>query len=367
MKLIDKHLLREFLTSVFYCLSGFIIILIINELTGDMKRILKLKPPMHLIIRFYVSSLGPSMQYLAPAALMLATLYTLYGMTRNNELTAMRASGISIYRIMVPFMAIGFIFSVTTAVLSKTWVPHAVEWVEEIRANKFRTVETKVVDQCIYLNQSQSRQWIINNFDTKHPGMLKDVVVKKESPQGNREYVITAQDAQYLDGQWWFSGAEIQKYGDDDNPLGKRKPLGLTHDSVVEMQDYHEYPAEFASTVRAWEFLNIREMYRYLNANKHHLSKRALAEKEYGLHSRIAMPWACFIVILFAIPAGARTGRQGAMIAVFSAIALMAGFYALSQVGLIMGSTGMVPPWVGAWLSNAVFFVIGFVMMAKIR
>ena len=128
------------------------------------------------------------MQYLAPAALMLATLYTLYGMTRNNELTAMRASGISIYRIMVPFMAIGFIFSVTTAVLSETWVPHAVEWVEEIRANKFRTVETKVVDQCIYLNQSQSRQWIINNFDTKHPGMLKDVVVKKESPQGNREY-----------------------------------------------------------------------------------------------------------------------------------------------------------------------------------
>jgi lipopolysaccharide export system permease protein len=307
------------------------------------------------------------MQYLAPASLMLATLYTLHGMTRNNELTAMRASGISIYRIMIPFMGVGFVFSAATAVLGETWIPHAVEWVEEIKANKFMTTETKVIDQCIYLNQSQSRQWIINDFDTKHPGTLKNIEVKQESESGVREYVITAPKAEFLDGQWWFFNAQIQRYGTNDNPINKPQPLGGTANSVIEMTEYNEFPSEFVSTVRHWSFLNIREMYRYLQVNKHTLSKRALAEKEYGFHSRIAMPWACFVVILFAIPAGARTGRQGALIAVFSAIGLLAGFYALSQVGLILGSTGAIPPWIGAWLSNAVFFVIGLVMIAKIR
>jgi lipopolysaccharide export system permease protein len=367
MKLIDKHLLREFLTAVFYCMAGFAIILIISELSGDMQRILRVKPPMHLITRFYISLLGPALQYLAPASLMLATLYTLHGLTRNNELTAMRASGISIYRILMPFLAVGFSFSVATAVLSETWIPHAIEWVQEIRENKFKPVETKVFDLCIYLNQADHRQWIINDFDAKHPGTLRDVEIKQENESGQRKYVITAPMARYLDGQWWLFGAEIQQFGNDDNPIHQKKPLGLSPESVVEMREYNEHPDEFVSSVRPWEFLNIREMYHYLETNKKHLSKKDLAKKKYAFHSQIAMPWACFIVILFAIPAGARTGRQGALVAVFSAIGLLAGFYALAQVGLILGSMGLLPPIIGAWLANFVFFIIGFVMMARIR
>ncbi len=366
MKLIDKHLLREFLIPLFYCLAGFAIILIVSELSGDMKRLLKINPPWYIIIRFYISTLGPTMQYLAPASLMLATLYTLYGLTHNNELTAMRASGISIYRIMIPFLGVGVAFSIGTAVLSETWIPHAVEWVADMRESKFESIETKVIDQCIYLNKSQARQWVVNDFDSKSPHILKDVEVKQETKSGIREYVITARKAEYMDGRWWFFNAEIKNFT-NGNPLGREKLIGLTPDSVVEMHQYSEQPSEFVSSVRSWEFLNIREMYHYLEVNKGLLTKRSLAEKKYGFHSRIAMPWACFIVILFAIPAGARTGRQGALIAVFTAIGLLTGFYALSQIGLILGSTGLIPAWTGAWLSNIVFCIIGLVMMARIR
>ena len=366
MKLIDKHLLREFLIPVFYCLVGFAIILIISELSGDMKRLLTVNPPLYVIVRFYISILGPTMQYLAPASLMLATLYTLHNLTHNNELTAMRACGISIYRIMIPFLSVGVAFSIGTALLSETWIPHAIEWVEEMRANKFQSIETKLVDQCIYLNKAQSRQWVINDFDTKHPNTLRDIEVKQETAEGLREYIITAPKAEYMDGQWWFFNAEIQNFT-NGNPLSKQKLIGITPDSVIEMNQFNEYPSDFVSAVRPWEFLNIREMHRYLDENKDHLTKRSLAEKKYGLHSHIAMPWACFIVILFAIPAGARTGRQGALIAVFTAIGLLAGFYALSQVGLIMGSTGLIPPWIGAWLSNIVFCIIGLVMITRIH
>ncbi len=366
MKLIDKHLLREFLTMVAYCLSGFALLLMVSELSGDMDRLLKLKPPLHLILRFYISLLGPYLQFLTPASLMLATLYTLHSLTRNNELIAMRASGISIYRIMVPFLAVGFIFSLGMGAMTELWIPHAVEWVEEMRTNKFKTVEKKVVDQCIYLNQTKSRQWIINDFDTKHPKKLQKVKIKQDLPNGMRDYVIKAPKVEYLDGQWWVIGGQIQHYT-NDNPIASFKPLGATLKSVVQMRDYDEFPSEFVSTVRAWDFLNVREMHRYLKSNRSELSKSALAKKSYAMHSQIAMPFACFIVIMFAIPVGARTGRQGALAAVFAAIGLMAGFYALSQIGLILGSRGTIPPWLGAWLANMVFFVIGFVMMTRIR
>jgi lipopolysaccharide export system permease protein len=366
MKMIDKHLLREFLIPVLYCLIAFVMILIINELFGDMNRILEAKPPWHMVVRFYISILGPTMQYLVPASLMLATLYTLYELTRSNELVAMRASGISIYRIMIPFLGVGCVFSIGMGILNETWTPHAMEWAQEVRDNKFKQVETKVVDQCIYLNTAKSRQWIIRGFDTKRPERLTEVEVKQETHDGLRESVITTRKAKYLDGQWWFHNPQIQRFGESDNPVGDPTPLGATEDSVVEMLDFHEHPSSFVSTVRPWAFLNFREMYHYLKTSPN-LSKRSQSEKSYNLHSRLAMPWTCFIVILFAIPAGARTGRQGMLTAVFTAIALLASFYALSQVGLVVGSTGMIPPWIGAWFSNAVFCVIGLMMMARIR
>lgn len=366
MKLIDKHLLREFLIPVFYCLAGFALILIIGEISGDIHRLFKIKPPWYIIVMFYISALGPSMQYLAPASLMLGALYALYGLTNNNELTAMRASGISIYRIMIPFLAVGIVFSIGTAVLSETWIPHAEEWVAEMRKSKFESIKTKVIDQCIYLNKSQKRQWVVKNFDTKHPRVLKNIEVKQETDAGERDYIITAKKAEYLDGNWWFYNAEIQNFT-NGNPLGKSKLIGLSPDSVVEMNQYSEEPSDFVSSVRDWRFLNLREMYHYLDVNKGLLTKRSLAEKQYGFHSRIAMPWACFIVILFAIPAGAKTGRQGAIFAVFTAIALLVGFYTLSQIGVIIGSTGLTPPWLGAWLANIVFCIIGLIMMVRIR
>ena len=367
MKLIDKHLLREFLVPVFYCLLAFVMILIIGELFGDMSRIIDARPPWHIIVRFYFSILGPTMQYLAPASLMLATLYTLYGLTRSNELVAMRASGVSIYRIMVPFLGVGFAFSLGTGALNETWTPHAMEWAEEIRAHKFKRLETKVIDQCIYLNPEHSRQWVIKHFDTKNPNRLQHVEVKQETAEGLRQSVVTTERAEYLDGQWWFHAPRIQRFGTNDNPIGEQELIGVDESSVVEKREYTETPSAFVSTVRPWMFLNIREMHNYLRRTENHLSERALAEKRYNLHSRLAMPWACFIVILFAIPAGARTGRQGMLTAVFTAIALLASFYALAQVGLVVGSTGMVPPWAGAWLANAVFCLIGLAMMARIR
>ncbi len=365
MKLIDKHLLREFLIPVTYCLLAFVMVLIINELFGDMSRIIENKPSVSMIVRFYISILGPSMQYLTPASLMLATLYTLYSLTRSNELVAMRASGISIYRITVPFLVVGVVFSLATAILNETWIPHAMEWAEEVRANKFNLVETKMVEQCIYVNADQHRQWVINQFDTKHPNILKDVEVKQEDEDGNREFIIIAERAEYLDDQWWFSNPTIQQFDDNDYPIGEAEPFGIIG-SVVEMPDLNEHPQAFVSTMRPWAFLNIREMHLFLDTNES-LAPRALSEKLYGFHSRLAMPWACFIVILFAVPAGTRTARQGMFTAIFSAVGLMAGFYALSQVGLVIGSTGLVSPWLGAWLSNIVFCGIGIAMMMRMR
>ncbi|MFU8780308.1 MAG: LptF/LptG family permease [Kiritimatiellia bacterium] len=366
MKLIDRYLLKLLIAPIIYCLGGFMMIIIISEIFGDVSRILDARPPWYIVLRFYLSVLAPMLRYLIPAALMLATLYTLFGLTRNSELVAMRATGISIYRLMTPFLFVGLMFSLLSAVLDEFWAPRANEWVENMKTTHFESRKIRAENASIFINITANRSWQVRHIDPQSPHILHHVEIKQERPDGTREHVITAPRAEFLDGQWWFYGPHIQRFGEIDNPIGGTAALGFDTNSIVEMRDYRETPAMLLSAARPWEFLNGREMLHYIRANKN-MPDSVLQERRYSLHSHFAMPWASLIVILFAIPAGARTARQGVMSAVFSAIGMMAGFYALAQLGLVLGSSGTIPPWAGAWLSNIVFGIVGTYHLSHLR
>lgn len=367
MKLIDRHLFRELLIPLAYCFCGFAMILVVGELFGDADRILEARPGGGVIVRYYLATLGPMLQFLMPASLMLATLYTLYGLTRHNELIAMRACGISLYRLVVPFVVVGFVLSALTATLNELWVPRTYEWAEQLKAARFDTTALQnTYESCIYLNPTARRQWIVEKLDPGAPHLLHRLEVKQEHPNGKRHFVVTARKAQFLDGQWWFFDPWIQRFGDHDNPVGTATRLGTGPDSIVHMRDFNERPEAFVSAVRHWEFLNVREMLHYIRSHPE-MSARSFNEKSFSFHNRMAMPWACLIVVFFAIPAGAKTGRQGVLPAVFTAIALMAGFYTMAQVGLVLGSTGTIPPWLGAWLSNITFGMVGLILLKRLR
>jgi lipopolysaccharide export system permease protein len=366
LKIIDRHLLRQFLVPTALCLGAFTMIFVVFDLLDHINRLLDAKTPPLLVAKYYACAVGPAMQYLAPASLMLATLYTLYTLTRNNELVAMRASGISLYRIMLPFVAVGVIASVMLLVLSETVVPAATEWADEFSGNRFKPVTQRLYANGYYFNTAARRQWQIARFDVKHPEQLEGVEVAQETAEGKHARRVTADRGLWLDGQWWFVNPMQQTYGTNDNPIGKPVPLGFGTPRIAEMQDLDEHPRVFANATRDWEHLPAHDMLTYLNAHPN-LSPASQARKRYDFYARLASPWACLIVTLFAIPTGARTGRQGVLTAVFAAIGLLVSFYAVSQLGLILGASQLIYPWLGAWFSNIIFSLIGLGMLARMR
>ena len=138
-------------------------------------------------------------------------------------------------------------------------------------------------------------------------------------------------------------------------------------DTVLkELRDFVETPTELKNEAKPWMFLSTLEMLAYM---RHHpnLEPEHRADKLFDIHQRLALPWACFIVTLFGIPAGTRSARQGVLVGIFLAISFFFGFYALSNIGSFLGRKQIIDPWLGAWLSNIVFFVAGTVMLARMR
>lgn len=368
MKIIKRYLLREFLHPLLYCLFAFAMLFVIFDLFDNFSRFMQNELSKGIIAKYYACYLLPTLEYLTPASLLLATLYTLWRFTKNNELIAMRACGISLYAIMRPFLGVALAFTIGSILLKETISPPATRWYMDIQTNNYQLRETRLVERRPFYIAPYHREWLVEQFDMLKPNILHGVRIKQEREDGTRQYEITAQRAEWLDGVWWFFAPVIQHFSETDHPLGRPEPMAPPppHSNVAARPDYKEIPSDFVNEIHEWVFLSTAEMIRYLRTHPN-LSPDHLARRKTDMHNRIALPWACFVVTLFGIPAGARSGRQSAITGILLAIGLFIGFYGLIQFGLLLGKTEVLPPWLAAWIPNIVFGTTGLLMMKHMR
>jgi lipopolysaccharide export system permease protein len=364
--LIDRYLLRRFLTPLTYCLAAFSMLVVIWDLFDHFGDIIKAKPSFFLIVRYYIGVLCPALEYLLPASLLLATIYTLWQLTRNNELIAMRVNGISLHRIMLPFLWIGLACSIFNGIIGATLAPRAAAWTAEFYADKFKDSGESIRTDQPYYNSTSRRQWMIGELDLRNPSRLLRVKVTQERTNGTRAVEMQAQKAEWLDSQWWLYGVQEQWYDEHGNPVGALSPQKPNPYVVQQVTFLNEKPADFVSEAKSWEYYTIREMLRYFRSHKG-ISDKAVAEKKFQLHRRLAMPWACLIVTLFGIPAGSRSARHNPLSGVFLAMGFFLGFYAVGQIGAYLGIKQIIWTWLGAWLSNMIFMATGISLLIKMR
>src|SRR5690349_7468662 len=107
MRLLDRYLLRELLVPLFYCLSGFVLLWICLDLFNELNMFQKAKLHGNDIAEYYLVSTPDVLVIVLPMALLLALLYALTNHARHHEITAIRAAGISMWRLCLPYLGIG--------------------------------------------------------------------------------------------------------------------------------------------------------------------------------------------------------------------------------------------------------------------
>jgi lipopolysaccharide export system permease protein len=365
MRILDRYLAREYLAPVFYCVSAFGMLFVVLDLFDRFTKFMTSGTPLREVGWYYVCYLAQVMEYLLPASLMLATLYTLWRLTRHSELMAMRAGGVGLGRIMAPFLAVGVIASAGTAALKERFIPYAAQWVAQFVRNHYREPASVIQRKFPYYNSALHRRWLIEEFDIQRPTVLNGVRIVEETPDTGGSRVTYAKRAEWLDGFWWFFGVETETLTADGVPIVQR--LGVPNSELgVEMRRLRERPVDFVNELRDQLFFSAYDIRRYLKAHPG-LSEDERARKQADYHAGLAGPWACLIAVLFGVPVGARSGRQNVVFAMLTAALLFVGFYATSQAGLLLGRVGLLPAWLGPWLGNLAFGLGGLVMLGRMR
>ena len=222
MKLIDKYLLQTFLAPLVYCLLAFVMIYIVYDLFDNLPDFIEGRTPLLLVAKYYFILMPSVLVRIVPISLLLAVLYALYQLTKNNELTAMRASGVSLTRLMIPFVAVGVLASVAVAAVNETLGPSAAFWCRKFLAQQKRADDNVDVykKEVAFSLPNTDRDWYVGEFDMRSFDMKNIVLTQQRHDRRSDEYRLQAVRGRWLDNKWWFSDLRLQRFDEQGDPRG---------------------------------------------------------------------------------------------------------------------------------------------------
>jgi lipopolysaccharide export system permease protein len=365
MRILTRYVLREFLVPLTYCLVGFMGIYVLFELFDTFNRIMEAKPDAATVLAFFAGYVSPYLEWLVPAALLLGALYTMWNFCRHSEITAMRANGIGFVTIVRPMLAVAAALAVAVACVNEFYAPWASEQAQEMREARFKPNTAQVRTNVNYINQLAHRTWRINAMNLSNPGLLEGVRLSFDRADGSRLVDITSRKAEYLDGQWWLFYPQYQYYDELNTPVDNPTPAlaGLVIRAFPELS---ETPRDFLLMNKKWEYYTVRDMLHTLKTHPS-LGLKERNSMRYDVHARVAAPFSCLIITLFAIPAGVATGRQSVFKGVIFAVSLFFAFYAASLLCMVVTKSGHLPAAAGAWLPNLLYLCGGAYLFYRQR
>ncbi len=373
MRLLDRYLLRELLAPLGYCLGGFLLLVITADLINDLGSFQKAGLRTGEVVEYYLVMIPGYLVLILPIALLLAALYALTSHARHNEITAMRAAGVSLWRLCLPYVGVGILASLTLLVLNEFYVPDSDEAALRIM-NRHRPIPAgalprEQVRHLCFANARAHRYWEIMVYNTGTAEMQGPLVIWTQ-PDGS-DLWIRAKRAVRMNEVWTFYEVEASK-----KAAQATETAPYLKTNVMAFPGFSETPEQIKSEIKIASVkdlrnarksdLSIREIIDYLRLHPDLLRADAywLYTKLYG---RLAAPWTCLVVVVIAIPFGAVSGRRNVYVGVASSLLIFLAYYVLQQLGLSFGTVGWVSPWLAAWLPNLVFGIAGVCLTARVR
>ncbi len=357
-RLMDIYLLRRLFFHFSLLMAAFIFLFeafTFFELLDDIARH---RVPF-LIVVDYFRYLTPYLIYnLAPLGALVAVLVTLGVMSKNNEIVACKASGISLYRLAVPLLFAGLALAASMIVLDETYLPYANQRQDALRNQiKGRPAQTYAHPQRWIFGNDEK----IYNYDLFDPaqsllGGLSVVELDPGTFQMKRRVFATR--ATWSDSQkvWVLEGGWVRDFADGTITRYERFP-------VTSLPELSEPPSYFNREVRQASQMSLGALRRYIEE----LRKAGfdVANLTVQWHVKLAFPLIAPVSMLLAIPFALLVGTRGAVGGVALGVAIGIVYWTAARLLEAMGGVGQLPPFLSAWSTDITFLFLGLYFFFK--
>jgi LPS export ABC transporter permease LptG len=356
---LDRYILREFIKVLALVLISVIALFVIvdyNEIASDVR---KHSIGFEVLLSYYRFQIFYVLNWTLPISVLVATLVTFGMLSKNNEVTAIKSNGVSLYRIALPILAVAAVVSIFAYLILDFVLPYANERAAQIK-NKIegKPAVTKASEQKLwYLGKGR---YIINflSYD-RNKRELSQVQVFEFHPTDFRmTRRVYARVARWNGSAWAFEDGWMRSFTDDGRstftPI--TTPLALF---------YPETPQDFASDVKPPDQMTYAQLRRYIHAIRN--SGYAAEELTVKLYAKTSWPVISIVMALIALPFAFRMGKRGALYGIGIALILGIFYWMIFAVFTKFGEVGNLPPLLSAWSANILFALVAIYMFLHVE
>ncbi|MFH1577417.1 MAG: LptF/LptG family permease [Candidatus Margulisiibacteriota bacterium] len=358
IKIIDRYILRELIEPFLFGLGAFTAILSASMILFELVRAVVLKGmPLIVALQVFIYRLPSIVVYIFPMAMLLAALLAFSRLSSESEVIAFRASGVSLYRLMIPVLFLGLVVSFVNLAFSEIVVPESNKAAKNLLLATTTKHQPKLQKNVFVPEMKNGVLKRIFYAETLKGATMYDVIVQ-EFTDGRLTQIITAKEAIWQKDQdeWIFKTGTIYLIA----ASGEYKHLIKFKEQALAIK---YSPADFFIGDKNPEEMTIAELREFV----------ALKEKmgvdvtdfKLQLNLKMAIPFASLVFALLGAPLGISPRRASSSIGLGLSIIVIFLYYILTFLSLAIGELKLLAPMLAAWLPNITTGGIGWYILSK--
>lgn len=346
MKLLDKYILKEFLRFLVITLLSFIALFLIVDFFEKIRMFLSNKATAFQMASYFICSIPMIISYVFPPAVLLTTLMTFSSLSKFNEITAMKANGINIYRVALPiiiFAAIAAVFSfyfnelITPASVQKT------EHIVKVEVQKQKALGFFKQNEIWY--HGENAVYNFKMFDV-NKNIIRGVTINYINPDFTLGARIDAERAEWKNDKWFFYNLLTTRFDSGNNPVLER-----SKEKVISIP---EKPNDFKvmqKDVEKMGYFELRKYVKKIRQEGYDVTKYLVE-----LNGKIAFPMVILIMVIIAVPFSLRSERSGGVMqSIGLGIFIGFSYWIVHAFSMSLGRSEVLPALLAAWGANILF------------
>jgi len=358
--LLDDYVLRDFFLYLGLILATFLVLVLVFtlfELLGD---ILRNQIPATVVAE-YLLNVTPYLLYnVTPLVMLLAVLITFGLMNRSNEITAIKATGISIYRVVAPVIVAAAVVAAALFLADQFYLP--------LTNKRQEALHNQIKGKPPQTYLRPDRKWIFGQnhdiyyyqlFDPDRDQFGNITVFQLDRSSFTITRRIHAERAHWAENlnRWIYEQGWDRSF--HISAINDYRPF-----DVATFPQLPEAPSYFKKEVKQYTEMNYEELHRYIRDLQQ--SGFDVVRLRVQLHQKLSYPLITLIMAVLAIPFSLAAEKKGALTGVAVAVGIALFYTVVSRLFEAMGNLSQLPPALAAWSPDLIFVLVGGYLILKV-
>jgi lipopolysaccharide export system permease protein len=354
VRTIDAYTLRRIAKPFAVVLCLLIGIFVLVDLFDHAHSFIDNDVRIGIILRYYLCYLPYIVVLTSPIAMLLATLLAIGGLSRRNELMALKGSGVSLYRILAPVLVLAAVVSLCNVLIGEVVLPEATRERLKIKETSISRKASEVITVDPIYVTPDGTMFLARRLNSRTK-TLEEVTVETFDETSRPTTRIDAASAVWEDGRWVFYDGSARTFSGSSEKVRtfERFASEYREPSPGEMDVRKLEPDEMA-------YRELRAYIVRLRASGNDPLSLAVQ-----LQLKIAFPLVVIIMTLLGATLAAGSRRSGFAVSFAAALAVSFFYFGVLQVGQVLGRQGILAPWLAAWVSNIIFAGVGVWLLVR--